>query len=307
MINIELLASFRVKKEGGFDYRAKVMDAEEVAERRSYMRRILRRFPEWCNVDNNILDDMLLYPVDNGMIVMDSCGNEYYIPEKRVSLKEAEFRKEHSMMPFEFMELTGKDFDWTKYSANVQAEKDMVNKYILRFPQFKDNGMGLYIYSGTKGSGKTMLSCCILNEIAKRYAGSVKFINALDLLEMTKKGFQGGEDEVKQLYYAGLLVIDDIGVQMSKEWVDTVFYRLINDRYINRKPTIYTSNLPIDRLKMDDRITDRIESNTYLIHLPEESVRRVVRQQEKNRLLNEIEKGPGSATNTDKGRIQPEP
>jgi len=305
--NVEMLAMHRVLKEGGTIYRALTMDAEEVAERRSYMRRVLRQFPEWCNVDNNTLDDMLLYLVDNGMIVKDECGYEHYIPKNRVSLKETEFRKERSMMPFEFMDLNGKDFDWTKYSVDVAKYKSLVSHYIMKFPQFRDNGMGLYIYSGTKGSGKTMLSCCILNEIAKRYAGSVKFINALDLLEMTKKGFQGGEDEVKQLYYAGLLVIDDIGVQMSKEWVDTVFYRLINDRYINRKPTIYTSNIPIDRLKMDDRITDRIESNTYLIPLPEESIRKAVRQQEKNQLLNEIEKGPSSATNTDKGQAQPEP
>lgn len=300
--NVEMLAMHRVLKEGGTTYRAVAMDAQEVAERRAYMRRMLRTFPEWCNADNNTLDEMLIYPVDNGMMVADACGNEYYIPDNRISLKEAEFRKERSMMPFDFMDLTGKDFDWTKYSADVSRAKDMVNKYILKFSQFKDNGMGLYIYSGTKGSGKTMLSCCILNEIAKRYAGSVKFINALDLLEMTKKSYQGSDDELKQLYHAGLLVIDDIGVQLSKEWVDTVFYKLINDRYINRKPTIYTSNIPIDKLKMDDRITDRIESNTYLLTLPEESVRRLVRQQEKAKLLNKIENAPAGAANTDQGK-----
>ena len=300
--NVEMLAMHRVLKEGGSTYRAIAMDALEVAERRAYIRRMLKAFPEWCNVDNNTLDDMLLYSVDNGMVVKDACGSEYYIPDNRISLKEAEFRKERSMMPFDFMDLSGKDFDWTKYNADIQKEKDIVNKYILRFQHFCDNGMGVYIYSGTKGSGKTMLSCCILNEIVKRYACSVKFINALDLLELTKKGYQGVEDEIERLYDAGLLVIDDIGVQMAKEWVDTVFYRLINSRYINRKPTIYTSNIPIDRLKMDDRIIDRIESNTYFVHLPEESVRSAVRQQEKNRLLDEIENAPISATNTDQGK-----
>lgn len=286
--NVEMLAMHRVLKEGGSTYRAIAMDAQEVAERRAYMRRMLKAFPEWCNADNNTIDQMLIYPVDNGMMLRDASGNEFYIPDNRISLKEVEFRKEQSMMPFDFMELTGKDFDWTKYGADVSRAKDMVNKYIMKFLQFKENGMGLYIYSGTKGSGKTMLSCCILNEIAKRYVGSVKFINALDLLEMTKKSYQGSDDELKQLYYAGLLVVDDIGMQLSKEWVDTVFYKLINDRYINRKPTIYTSNIPIEKLKMDDRIIDRIESNTYPLTLPEESVRKAMREQEKKKLLNEI-------------------
>ena len=115
-------------------------------------------------------------------------------------------------------------------------------------------------------------------------------MNALDFLEMTKKGYRGEENEVQSLYDAKVLVIDDIGVQMSKEWVETVFYRLINDRYVNRKPTIYTSNIPIDRLKMDERITDRIESTTFIINLPEESIRRKERQQEKAKLFSEIEK-----------------
>lgn len=286
--NVEMLSMHRVLKDDGNPYRAIAMDAREIAERRAYIRRMLRVFPEWCNADNDALDSMLLYPLDNGMMVVDASGSEFYIPDNRISLKEAEFRKERSMMPFDFMDLTGKDFDWTKYGADIKNAREMVNKFILKFQQFKDNGMGLYIYSGTKGSGKTMLSCCILNEIAKRYAGSVKFINALDLLEMTKKSYQGSDEELKQLYFSGLLVIDDIGVQLSKEWVDTVFYRLINDRYVNRKPTIYTSNIPIDRLKMDERITDRIESNTYLLTLPEESVRRMIRDQEKKKLLNEI-------------------
>lgn len=305
--DVKILAMYKVAKDAGDAFRSVAMTAEEVTERRAYMRRMLREFPEWCNVDNDSIDKMQICPLLNGLLVRDCAGYEHYVPSSKISLQEVEFKKERSMMPFEFMDLSGKEFDWTKYKADISRSKDMVNKYILRFPKFRDNGMGLYIYSGTKGSGKTMLSCCILNEIAKRYTGSVKFINALDLLEMTKKSYQGGDEDLKQLYYAGLLVIDDIGVQLSKEWVDTVFYKLINDRNLNRKPTIYTSNVTIDRLKMDDRVTDRIESNTYQLNLPEESIRRAVRQQEKDKLLDEIKNAPVNAPNIDQGKLQPEP
>lgn len=303
MRDIDFLAAHRVKTEGGNSYKAIEMTEEEILERRAYIRRKLSNHPEFCNVDNNAINQMCIYTVGSGLLAKDANGYEYFIPLGGVSAKEAEFRKKRAMMPFEFMELTGKDFDWTVYKADVIACKGIVNQYIMKYEQFKENGMGLYIYSGTKGSGKTILSCCILNEIAKRYIGSVKFVNALDLLEMTKKSYNGGEDELNQLYYAGLLVIDDIGVQLSKEWTDTVFYRLINDRYINKKPTIYTSNLPVERLKMDDRIIDRIESTTYLLTLPEEPVRRSLRQQEKHRLMDEIKNAPGSATNTDQGKV----
>lgn len=296
----EELAFFRVWKDGGMDNKALKMDADQRLERRSYMRTALKNYPPWCNKTNNELDDMRLYCLDGNYILEDGEGYEYYLPAAGITQRESEFRRIRAMMPFEFMNLTGKDFDWTRYRADVSKQKRTVNQYIVNYEKFRDNGMGLYIYSGTKGSGKTMLACCLLNEISKRYPGSVKFINTLDFLEMTKKGFKG-EDETKPLYEAGLLVIDDIGVQMSKEWADTVFYRLINNRYTERKPTVYTSNATIDGLKMDDRITDRIESTTYLLQLPEESVRRQVRQQEKQRILDEIEKRPHQCANTGKG------
>lgn len=137
-----------------------------------------------------------------------------------------------------------------------------------------------------------MLSCCLVNEIVKRYAGSVKFINILDFIELTRKEYKGEKEEINAIHNAALLVLDDIGVQLSKEWIDTVLYRLINERYVKRLPTIYTSNIPVDQLKMDSRIIDRIESTTYAVKLPEESIRKATRQQEKNKLLEEIEKAP---------------
>lgn len=70
-----------------------------------------------------------------------------------------------------------------------RRRKTTVNEFISRYEEFQSKGMGLYIHSSEKGSGKTMLSCCLLNEISKRYVGSIKFVNALDFLEITKRVF----------------------------------------------------------------------------------------------------------------------
>ena len=283
------LIKHRVLKPENKAYRAIEMTEDEILERRIDMRRILKD-TSFNTCTNRELDNMTVAIVQGGFLVEDVLGREFFYAKSGIAQGDADFRRVRSMIPFEFLNLTGSDFGWDKYQADITKSKDVVNKYILRFPAFREKGMGLYICSGTKGSGKTMLSCCILNELTKRYVGSVKFVNALDFLEMTKKGYRGEENEVQSLYDAKVLVIDDIGVQMSKEWVETVFYRLINDRYVNRKPTIYTSNIPIGRLKMDERIADRIESTTFIINLPEESIRRKERQQEKAKLFSEIEK-----------------
>ena len=303
----EELARYRLRKPGGMEWYARSMTPEELSERRIYMRKTLVRFPRWENMTNAQYEDIRVYRQGNHLMLEDANGYEYLLPAAGVTAEESEFRKIRAMMPFEFLDVRAKDFQWSRYHGDVTVAKEMVNRYILHYEKLRNKGMGLYIYSGTKGSGKTMLACCLLNEITKRYKGVVKFVNILDFLEMTKKGFSGDDEDVNNIRHAGLLVVDDFGVQMSKEWIDTVLYSLVNDRYVNRLPIIYTSNIPVNRLKMDDRITDRIESTTYSVQLPEESIRKAMREQQKQKLLQEIESAPDSAATPSQGNRTQQP
>lgn len=288
----EELARYRVSSGSNLQYQRK-MRPEEVTERRRYIRGILKGSAYWANKSNADIDNTRIMKEGDDYLIEDEEGQLFFHSVGKVTREETEFRKIRAMMPFEFMDLTGKDFRWEEYSQDINVPRDYVNNFILNFEKFRKKGMGLYIYSSEKGSGKTMLSCCILNELVKRYAVSVKFINSLDLLEITKKGYRGeGQEELEGLYNASVLVIDDIGVQLAKEWVDTVFYRLINYRYTQRLITIYTSNLPAGQLKVDDRITDRIENTTYFVPLPEESVRSKIRKRKKEKIMQEIIKSP---------------
>lgn len=283
----ELLAAYRVAGKGNINYRTKEMSSEEQNIRRMFLRRALIGTP-FSNRDNEYLDGMRVVLDYNigGMWIEDIDGYLYHTEGKAAQKKEADFRKERSRIPPEYKDLMAKDFKWGIYGVNLNKEQGKILQYITRYEEFREKGMGLYIHSGTKGSGKTMLACCVLNEISSRYYGSVKFVNALDFLEMTKKGFNYDNPEVEALYICKTLVIDDIGAQLDKDWINTVFYRLVNDRYTNHKPTIYTSNLSIDQLKMDDRIIDRIDSTSFEIHLPEKSIRREKRQREKDEIMN---------------------
>lgn len=291
--NEKYLATFRVRKAGNLTYRDKEMTPDEIAERRSYIRRTLHGTPR-ANLSNDTLDNIRLVELENHRYLFeDEKGMEFYINSATITKEETEFRKCRSMIPYEFMGLRAKDFNWSIYGVDIEDSKGYVNNFILKFEQFRKNGMGLYIYSTTKGSGKTMLACCLLNELSERYAISVKFINALDLLDLTRQSYKGQEpEELKILYTTTVLVIDDIGVQMSKEWIDTVFYRLVNTRYTTKLITIYTSNTATDALKMDERITDRIESTTYLVELPEVPVRHNQRAAEKEKIMKQIESAP---------------
>ena len=287
------LTLYRATGKGNINYMAHEFTPDQIIERRSYMRRILRG-TMFDNSSNDVLDGMRAWPepINGGFFVEDVNGYEFIFPNKKISLGEIEFRKLMAMMPPEYMDLTGKDFDWSLYGEPVNDARDTINKFITAYEAFKEKGMGLYIFSKTKGSGKTMLACCILNEISKRYIGSVKFINSLDFLEMTKKGFSYDNPDIEAIFLAKVLVIDDIGVQLDKSWIDTVFYRLINNRYVNGKITIYTSNIAINDLKMDDRIIDRIESTSFEVHLPEVPIRQQLKKAEKEKMMDEIKNAP---------------
>lgn len=187
-------------------------------------------------------------------------------------------RRSRSGMPLEYACCTGKDIDWTKYgSANTETQKKIVNAFVINFSKFQREGRGLYFYSDTKGSGKTMIACAVANEILKTHDISVKFISVTDYIELVKAKDDASLGNIKAMLDAGLLILDDVGAQVeNKDWITTALFRLVDRRYTNHYPTIFTSNVRMEDLKTDSRISDRIYSVSVPVIMPEVNVRRQI-------------------------------
>ncbi len=280
-------AAYRVLKPGGSRHRAIPMGDQVLAERRRYMRGILKD-TRFRAASNNDLDEMLLYPVCDTYIVQDPQGREFYLETGRVSPGLARERKERALIPPEYKGKMLKDFNWDLYGCDASNQKKTVTSFLLHFPEYRERGMGLYIFSNTKGSGKTMLSCILLNEASERYGINCKFISVYDYLDLTRKKYGGAPESVGMVKGAELLVVDDIGAQMGKEWIDSTFYELVDFRYAGRMPTIYTSNLPFEGLAMDERTVDRMERNTVMLGLPERAVRKELGRREKEEFMKQM-------------------
>lgn len=159
----------------------------------------------------------------------------------------------------------------------IKAAGKFVKDYLDNLEQNAEKGKGIYLWSETKGSGKTMLAAAISNElIAKKKM--VKFATSMDILDEIKATYNKGSEEsestlLNDLVNVQFLVIDDFGTERASEWAGEKFYQIINKRYLNKRVTIYTSNYDLKTLKYDDRITNRMRERTYLVHFPEESVR----------------------------------
>lgn len=161
--------------------------------------------------------------------------------------------------------------------------------------EMQETGMGLYLYSDSKGSGKTLAACVLANEIAKNYGIIAKFTTALKILSEIKATWDdetGSEQKlIDDLSKVGILIIDDFGATSMKDWINDRFYEIINERYTNRKITIFTSNYCISRLPYDERITNRILERSLEIPFPEESVRAHIAEERKRNMIAAIQKG----------------
>lgn len=139
---------------------------------------------------------------------------------------------------------------------------------------------GIYI-CGQVETGKTMLACKIVYERMKRnflnnIFESMLFVSAEDFIQQVKNTYHTDKTETEgqildKYKSVDVLILDDVGVKKTTDWSYSVYYQLINYRYDNMKPTIYTSNVSPEELAdemKDDRIARRInESCTKVITL----------------------------------------
>lgn len=233
---------------------------------------------------------------DEWILARDGNGVERAIPcscrEKAVMSRRLSFAE----IPEAFRDIELKTFRVDVYRIPESRQKitdacQIIKAYLDDFKNQKETGMGLYIWSKTKGSGKTRIAAGIANELLKEYP--VKFSVSVTILQEIKntwrKDAEYSENKLLDaLSTTDILVIDDFGVEAPADWINNKFYQIINERYINRKVTIFTSNDPLETLQYDDRITNRIKERTYQVSFPEESVREYIAENNQNELLKKI-------------------
>lgn len=160
------------------------------------------------------------------------------------------------------------------------------------YDRMQKQGIGLYFYSGTKGSGKTRMVCSLANELIEKHQKQVKFSTSMKILDEIKSTWgkryspdKTEEQLIDELARADILIIDDFGTETEKDWVNEKYYEIIDGRYTSRKITIFTSNYCISRLNYDERITNRILERSLEIPFPEESVREHIAETMKQQMI----------------------
>lgn len=169
-----------------------------------------------------------------------------------------------------YMDAEGRKVDMSK------SEK-LLKSFINDFEEWEKRGKGFYIYSKTKGSGKTYLASCLCNSLIDMRRIGTRFVSASQLLELSKNSDGSGDslrNPIGLLQNCKLLVIDDLGAKRNgQDWLNDVLFQIIDRRYQNKLVTIITSNVMPGELDFDERTVDRINAMCLGMKLPEMSVR----------------------------------
>ena len=206
-------------------------------------------------------------------------------------------------IPKEFEDQTIESFMTDCYTTAqnrelAQMAKIIAKRYVEQFEEIQETGKGLYFYSSVKGSGKTRLAVSIANDLIRQKMISAKFATTIQILDQikatwgeTRKADDEGRTEqslINDIISVPVLVIDDIGVENVKDWINERFYNILNGRMIEKRITIFTSNCRMEDLKLDERIVNRIIKMALPIEFPAESIRVSLARKENSDLLDRL-------------------
>ena len=218
------------------------------------------------------------------------CQNQKYLKEEEEIKQKEKLRQ--------IKELKVKSLLGSRYSdvnfENISSGNETFNKALERCKKYcnisnkaLEEGWGIYIY-GSSGTGKTHLTACMCNELTNQLKQCL-FTNFFEISKSIRNTFNNnGESEVnliERLSHVDFLFIDDIGTELLKKngedtWLQEKIYDIINKRYNNKLPTIFTSNYSLSELLnsrgMMDKTVDRIlEMSTAIIKIEGKSYRQV--------------------------------
>ncbi len=144
---------------------------------------------------------------------------------------------------------------------------DRARKYVDNFTEHQKTGKGI-IFVGGCGTGKTHLASAIVSEVIEKYFGICIIQSTAELFSRLR---QGNYDLLDGIYICDLLVLDDFGRERPTDWVKEQFFLIINYRYNELKPIIYTTNFNAKQLSknVDEVVLSRIYEMNDVVRMTE--------------------------------------
>ena len=159
---------------------------------------------------------------------------------------------------FRFDYYKGKDLDYAKRAYDN----------LRRFAEgFDSKTSDSWLLLGDTGLGKTHLSTAVAVKVIERGYDVVYETMQTMMDDFAENQFRGGSSEnVEKYYECDLLIIDDMGSELTNQFTVSVMYNLINQRMNKNKPTVISTNL--SQMELRERYADRITSRLFGMYKP---------------------------------------
>lgn len=174
---------------------------------------------------------------------------------------ECTIRKREAQQAEELRRLSNLDALAEMTFANFDPKIEGVEEAYRAAKAYAADLHGWIFFHGGCGVGKTHLAVAIAREVMEQEKLSVYFAVVPDLLDQLRASFDpaagvGYEDRFQQIRNAHLLILDDLGTEATSPWAREKLYQLLNQRYIEQRPTVVTSNQTFEHI--DERILSRL-------------------------------------------------
>lgn len=159
---------------------------------------------------------------------------------------------------------------------HFEAAVEISRRFIA---DFRDTCRNLFFY-GTVGTGKSFLSGCIARELLLQ-GSSVIYFSASGLFDtLARYAFDSSSrgafhDLREDLYGCDLLIVDDLGTEITNNFVTSQLFTCLNERHLRGKSVLISTNLSLEEIqdRYSDRIFSRITSGFALCRLTGPDIR----------------------------------
>ena len=159
---------------------------------------------------------------------------------------------------------------------NMQKVLGLCRNFVDNF----DKDFSNLLFFGHTGVGKTFLTNCIAKSLLDT-SHSVIYLTAIELFELFSNNDFGKsrEDETSfdatNLLECDLLIIDDLGTEVSNTYTNSKLFYIINERLLRKKSIVISTNLALTQIedRYSQRIFSRIVSGYMILHIFGEDIR----------------------------------
>ena len=247
---------------------------------------------KYCSICNEPLETIINHPF-TGEERKVNCVCQCKMNElKREDEQRRNYEKQREIEKLQKSSLLGDRYKNVTFENTITGENTMFDIAFKRCKNYCDvsskvleEGYGIYLF-GDSGVGKTRLTACMVNELIKQQRPTL-FTNFFEISQIIRGTFKNSTsteiDMIEKISNIDFLFIDDLGTERftkdgNDTWLQEKVFEILNKRYNNKKPTIFTSNYSLEQLVIErglmEKTVDRIlEMSTAILKIEGESYR----------------------------------